>query len=66
MVVLFYSTMRNFEVVFDFIGFEKYIILKDYETLQILCELFYDMYVMRLNAGEVSPCYLSYVAGHKL
>jgi hypothetical protein len=28
--------------------------------------LFYDMYVMRLNTGEVSPCYLSCVAGHKL
>jgi hypothetical protein len=55
--------MINFEVVFDF---EEYSILKDYETLQILCEVFYDMYVMRLSTGKVSPCHLSCIAGHKL
>jgi len=61
-----YLMMRIFEVLFDFIGFEEYNILKVIEMLQNLYIyiFFYDMYVLRLGIGRVSLRHHSCIAGH--
>ena len=63
---LLYLMMKIFEVLFNFIDFKEYNILKDIEMLQnIYISFFYDMYLLRLSIDRVSLQHYSCIAGHR-
>lgn len=64
LLILFYVIIRNFEVLFDFIGFEGNNIFKNYRMLWILCKLFYDIYTT--DVDEVTHLHHSWVSNYRL